>query len=543
MSRHLLAILGAGFVSLVVSTARAKSDDKLPAESDEQSAESDEQPTQSDEQRSKKLTPPIPLPTRQAATPDAVNPWFVRPPLVLTAGANSGWKLTFYGFAEADMMRDSTRSFNDGLNNGVVAHQQTQAHDNPRLQSTIRNSRLGFKSEAPAAGGIRSTGVLEFDLFGNQPNINSGGGSSGQPPGPGDTTEAAYFNNAALRVRHAYVKFEDAVVDVLAGQTYHLLGWQNYFFGASCGFLGLPNELFNRTVQLRLSHTFASGPINLDIAAAAFRPAQRDSGLPDGEGGVRLSINHWKAMTTPGSGGTGALAAAIGVSGLTRSFRVDPYAPLPGPPIRLAGFAIAGDILIPVIPVADSTDRGNALTLTGEFVIGTGDADQYTGMTAGATMPNVYPLPPDTPVNAAGVAVPQQANGAAPLVGTPYTPNVDPGLVAFDSSGFLHTINWQTLLVGVQYYLPPSGRVFITGNYSRAKSNNIASLFHPGSSRQPWVNSLGVFDAAWYADGNLFIDITPSVRVGLSFQRVTQALADGTSVHNDRFEATFLYFL
>jgi hypothetical protein len=146
-------------------------------------------------------------------------------------------------------------------------------------------------------------------------------------------------------------------------------------------------------------------------------------------------------------------------------------------------------------------------------------------------------------VNAAGVAVPQQANGAAPLVGTPYTPNVDPGLVAFDSSGFLHTINWQTLLVGVQYYLPPSGRVFITGNYSRAKSNNIASLFHPGSSRQPWVNSLGVFDAAWYADGNLFIDITPSVRVGLSFQRVTQALADGTSVHNDRFEATFLYFL
>jgi hypothetical protein len=248
-------------------------------------------------------------------------------------------------------------------------------------------------------------------------------------------------------------------------------------------------------------------------------------------------------MTTPGSGGTGALPGGIGVSGLMRWFNVDPYAPLPGPPIPLTGWAVAGDILLPIIPVVDSTDRGNALTLTGEFVIGTGDADQYTGMTAGATMPNVYPLAPDTPVNAAGVAVPQAGTGTAPLVGAPYTPNVDPGLVAFDSNGVLHTINWQTLVVGVQYYLPPNGRLFITGNYSYGNSNNIASLYHPDSSRQPWVNSQGVFQTSWYADGNIFFDITPSVRMGLSYQHVAQALADGTNVHNERYETTFLYFL
>jgi hypothetical protein len=385
--------------------------------------------------------------------------------------------------------------------------------------------------------------VLEFDLFGNQPSINSGGGSSGQAPGAGNTTEAAYFNNAAFRVRHAFVKLESEVIDVLAGQTYHVLGWQNYFFVSSCGFLGLPNELFNRTAQLRLSHTFAWNPINVDVAVAAFRPAQRDSAVPDGEGGVRLSVNHWKAMTTPGSGGTGALPAAIGISGLTRAFRVDPYAPLPGPPISLAGWAVAGDILFPIIPVADSTHRGNALTLAGEVATGTGDADQYTGMTAGATMPNVYPLPPDTPVTAGGAAVPQAGTGAGPLVGSPYTPNVDPGLVAFDSHGILHTINWQTLIVGVQYYLPPNGRLFVTGNYSLGKSSNIASLYHPDSPRQPWVNSLGVFESSWYADANIFFDVTPSTRVGLSYQHVAQKLADGTSVHNDRFETTFLYFL
>jgi hypothetical protein len=545
--RKSLIVLTAGVGLFTESTARAEPTDNPPAPSsaEPKSASTDEEGPagpQADEQRSKALAPPILRSTRETSAAAPVNPWFVRRPLVLTAGPGSDWKLTIYGFAEVDMMRDSTRSFNDGLNNGVLAHANTQARADPRLQFTIRNSRLGFKAEAPEVDGMRASGVLEFDLFGNQPSINSGGGYSGQAPGVGDTTEGAYFNNAALRVRHAYVRLDDGIIDVLAGQTYHLLGWQNYFFGASAGFLGLPNELFNRTAQLRLSHTFESDPVNLEIAAAAFRPAQRDSGIPDGEGGIRLSINHWKAMTTPGSGGTGALPAAIGVSGLMRAFRVDPYAPLPAPSIRLNGWAIAADILLPIIPVRDSTDRGNALTVTGEFVTGTGDADQYTGMTAGATMPNVYPLVADTPINAMGVSVPQMP-GSAPLVGLPYTPDVDPGLVAFDSNGVLHSINWRTLIVGVQYYLPPTGRVFVSANYSLGNSNNIASLYHPDSIRQPWVNSFGVFHSSWYVDGNIFFDITPSTRAALSYQHVHQGLADGTTSSNDRFETTFLYFL
>jgi hypothetical protein len=522
---------------LMASSAHAQSNS-----SDNPPAESASQPAESASQQSEDLAPPIPLATRAIVPPNPVNRWFVRPPFVLTAGSKTApWSLTIYGFAEADMIGDSTRSFNDGLNNNVVAHDQTQAGNNTRLQFTIRNSRLGFKAEAPPIGGITASGLLEFDLFGNQPSINSGGGSSGQAPGSGTTTEAAYFNNAAFRIRHAYVEIKDPVVNILAGQGYHLLGWQNYFFGASCGFLGLPNELFNRTVQIRLSHTFASDPVNVDVAVAAFRPAQRDSTTPDGEGGLRVTLNHWKGMTTPGSGGTTALPAAIGVSGLVRSFKVDPYAPLPAPPIPLVGWALAANILLPIIPARDGTDRGNALTITAEFVTGTGDADQYTGMTAGATMPNVYPLPVDTPVNAAGTATPQTA-GAAPLVGTPYTPDVDPGLVAFDSNGILHTINWQTFLVGLQYYLPPNGRLFISANYSQGNSSNIQSLYHPDSTTQPWVNSLGVFHSSRYVDGNIFFDITAAARVGLSYQRVTQALADGTHAYNNRYETTWLYF-
>ena len=75
-------------------------------------------------------------------------------------------------------------------------------------------------------------------------------------------------------MRHAYVTIQDPIVDVLAGQTYYLLGWQNYFFGATAGFLGLPNELFNRTAQVRLRHTFETDLLNIDVAAGVFRPAQ-----------------------------------------------------------------------------------------------------------------------------------------------------------------------------------------------------------------------------------------------------------------------------
>ena len=529
MFRTSLAILIAGFGALVVSAAHAQADDVPSVESTEQTAALP--------------TPPVAQPPQQMLPPGPVNPWFVRPPFVLTSGAGADWRLTIYGFAEADGMWDSTRSFNDGLNNGVIAHPLTQAGRNPRFQTTIRNSRFGFKAQTPEFHGIRSSGVLEFDLFGNQPNINSGGGSPGQPSGSGATSESAYFNNAALRVRHAYVKIENPVVDVLAGQTYYLLGWQNYFLGATCAFLGLPNELFNRTVQLRLSHSFAWSPVNFDIAAGAFRPVQRDSGVPDVQGGARLAFNRWKGITTPGSGGTDALPAAIAVSGLVRQFKVDPHAPLPSTPIPLIGWALAANVLLPIIPAKDGTDRGNALTLTGEFVLGTGDADQYTGMTAGATMPNVYPLPPGTNVTYLGVAVPQDPS-AAPVVGLPYTPNIDPGLVAFDSHEILHTINWQTFVVGLQYYLPPSGRVFVSANYSQGKSNNMVSLYHPASPNlQPWVNPLGVFRSSRYIDGNLFFDITPAVRTGLSYQWVQQKLTDDTLVHNHRFELTFLYFL
>jgi hypothetical protein len=453
-------------------------------------------------------TPAIPIPE----TPQKPEPsWFMRPPFVVTNGEGKAqWKLQIYGFAEFDVMNDSTRSFADGLNSNVVAHNDTQAGNNGRTQMTIRNSRLGVEIKAPEIGGIKASGRVEGDFFGYDPNPTGVATPAGAAAPP---SEAGFFNNPTWRIRHAFVKLESEYVDLLAGQMYELLGWQNYFFGCSVGFLGMPNELFNRTQQVRLSHAFKSDAVDFEIAAGGFRPIQRDSTIPDGEAGMRLMINHWKGINTPGNGGTAAFPAALGVSGLVRRFKVDGFstAAIPGSSTD-TGWAVAGDLLLPIIPAKDSNDRGNALTLVAEGTMGSGYANEFTGMSAGANFGNV-----------------KLNNGNA------FVPDIDNGLVAYDPSGngVLHTIDWKSVFVGLQYYLPPNGRMIIALNASMSDSDNVQKLFPKAG---------GVFKNSKYADANIFFDTTPSSRLGISYQYSNQTFCDDTTAQNHRFEALALYF-
>jgi hypothetical protein len=456
------------------------------------------------------MTPPAP-----PSAPAVVDPWYVRPNFEIKTGTpEAQWKLQVYGFAEFDAMNDSTRSFNDGQNSSVIARDGTQAGTNGRTQFTVRNSRIG---------GVKGTGVVEMDFFGYDP-APFGNPYTGNPA----NSEASFWNNPTMRVRHAYVKAESDVVDVLAGQTFYLFGWQNYFLPTTLAFIGIPNELYNRTAQARLSHTFKSDDINFDVAIGAFRPIQRDSSIPDGQAGLRLSFNKWKAMETAGSGSSAAFPAAIGVSGMARRFRTDGIinvaapasasvpvsSPYPGTQRGTSsenGWAVAASILIPILPAADSTDRFNKLTLVGEATIGSGYADQFTGMTGmnGANWGGIY-------------------NTAA--AGTISSPNLDPGLIAFDNAAILHTINWKTFVVGLEYYL---GRVTLGGNYSEGDSDNMTDLFPKNKN---------VFKKSQYADAAVFFDLTPAIRFGVGYQYTKQTFCDDATAQNHRFEALALYW-
>jgi hypothetical protein len=445
--------------------------------------------------------PPSP-PAAQSPSEVAAASWFARPPLTLVVGEGARqFKLTLFGFVEMDYIYDTTRSYNDAMGSSLVEPDDTYAGRNSRSQFSMRNSRLGFSFESPTIGGVTPTAVLEADFFGHQDS-------------PPETSESTYFDSPTYRVRHAYVKLQNAYVDVLLGQTYDLFGWQNFSGPCSLQFLGLPNQLFSRNPQLRLSHTFgADGPVGVDIAIAAGRPAQRDSQIPDGSAGLRVNLNHWLGLTTPGNVGTRTQPAGIGVSGIVRRFQVNAFAP---PPVRdsvsATGWGLAVDAFIPVIPAAHDGDRSNRLTLVGSLVRGTGIADLLTSG-GGAKLP---PLPN-----------PQQ------IIPWPvYEANVDSALVTFDANGDIHTLNWTAFRLGLQYYLPPAGRLLFAANYTQSQSDNLAKLFPQGNSFVELRATMA--DLSRYVDANLFWDATPALRFGISGQYTQVEYLDGKKPHNIR---------
>jgi hypothetical protein len=439
----------------------------------------------------------VPAVTAPAAAP--VNP---EAPLETGPTPMKGkWNPVLYGFVEFDALHDSTQSFNEPAGNTTIQNPNNYAGRHARTQFGARNSRLGIKLAAPKMGEVQITGILEMDFLGNQP---------GTPPSPA-VSENAYFTNPTFRMRHYAMKIENPYVDVLVGQYWQLFGWQTYFHPAAVQIQGVPGQLFARSPQVRLSHTFKTEPVNVEIAIAAARPPQRDSGVPDAQGGLRLFVNQWKGVHTMGGAGTAADALGIGVSGVTRQFALAEYTAVPSAKRTTSGWGVSADVLLPILP-GTMEDRGNSLTATASFVTGSGIADLYTGLTVGAT--GSWPLP--NPTNVANPA---------------YTADIDNGLVEFDANGELHSVNWRSFLAGIQYYLPPNGRVWVALNYSQMKSSNIFN--HVTDAARP-----GLWNRSEWYDANLFVDATVATRFGIEYAHTQQTFGDATKRKNDRFQVS-----
>jgi hypothetical protein len=430
----------------------------------------------------------------------------VAPPAAAAAPAAPAdeWKLKPYGFVEVDAVHDSTQSFPEASLNLPIAARGTYLGDNAQTQFTAKNSRVGLDVGAPAFHRLKASGRINFDFFGIQPT---------------EATDHDFYVLGTMRLRDAYLKLETPVVDVLVGQHPTLFGWGGAgFYPATVAFLGVVGQVYDREPQLRVSKRIGrERGLLLEPAAAALRPAQRQAEMPDLEGGLRLAHQGWLGRTMQGNDRPELVPLSLGVSGLYRRFAVAEHLEVPRRAITSSGWGLAVNALLPILPARDASDFRNCLTLTGEFSIGSGVADRYSGLTGGARFP----------------AVPNPANRLIPPV---YVPNIDSGMVTFDANDNLKTIDWQALVVGVQYYLPvPVVRVWVNGVYSRLKSKNLAELTPP-------PNLGDVYTKAEYFDASVFAGITPDVQAGFGAQLTKQTIGNGPKPRNIRLHLAMNFF-
>jgi hypothetical protein len=322
-----------------------------------------------------------------------------------------------YGFVENDLINDSTQGLAEETDNPAIKQANTYAGQHHQTIMSVRNSRLGFDVTMPKTeNGLETEGIFEFDMLGNQPITETGGTSP--------TPSRDFYNNPAVRIRHAYVNITDGQWNAKIGQTWSLLGWQPYYFPSEADVQPNVGQLYRRFSQIRGMNTqqLMNGDWTLETAIDAARPAEIQSGLTIEQAGIRLASTKYKAPSGLGSS-TPMVGASLGLSGEII-------------PIRTAangtanGTVGAVDLLVPIIPSSDGKSASNTLGLTAEYSNGRG----YGGLElAGAT---------------AGLA-------SASAVSADGTNNLDSGIAGLDH-GNLDLIHYQTYRGNLTYMWPGS---------------------------------------------------------------------------------------
>ncbi len=426
------------------------------------------------------------------------------------------WATTLYGFIEGDMILDTTRSLTEVPGGTLIARGGSSNGANSRFTFGVRNTRLGIRMKAPEFDGIRTSAMLEADFLGNQPGVQTGPYPGTPLPSNPYTSEGAFFTNPTFRIRHANFKVETPVVDFMLGQYWQLFGWGSAYQPNSVEIQGLPGEIYARTPQLRISKTIKADPVTFEAAVAATRPVQRDSGMPDGQAGLRFSVDSWKGAQTTGSTGTQTAPLSIAVTGLLRRVEVNQFATSSKQTNELTMSALAVDGFVPIVP-GTKEKKDNSFSVQGEFATGYGYADMFSSTNFGVG----FLTPPG-----AGFATTPTS-----LSATYFSPDIDPGIVAYDGAGHLHGIQLTSYLFGAQYYLPGvDGKLWISGNYSHQESANS----HDYAASSGKIDRTATLLAQDWFDVNLFVDPVPGVRVGLEYANTRDTYVDGIFAVNHR---------
>jgi hypothetical protein len=421
----------------------------------------------------------------------------------------SKWAMNIYGFVEADYIVDSHQLAVGAVGNNQVALDaagnpawtpgRTYASEHGAVTFGARNSRIGLNVAAPEYAGIRASAKAEMDFLGTRGGTNDESNST--------------WTNPTFRIRHMYLTLDTDYITITFGQGWELFGWQPYFQPNTVDIQGVPGEVYSRSPKMQFSHKF-KGPLDIELAAALSRPPQRSADSPDIQAGIKFTLPDWVGVHTVGATGTAVDAAGLGISGTTRAFQV---AGGGGPDTsdRARGEAGALDLFLPLLH-PEKESKANSISVTGEVAYGKGYVDTFSGFSGGI----------------GGLAAPTGNNGPA-----------DGGNVDYIGVD-LKPIQWRTNIVGVQYYLPPDGTWWISGNYGGGKSNDIQRFSNtPGGAV---LNPATTFKTFRWINGNIFWDVTPAVRLGLSVDQYRDGFIEHQPTHwgqdtRVQFSAFFLF--
>ena len=430
-------------------------------------------------------------------------------PATLTVSKLKDLNIRMYGFLETDVISDSREGFTEEEDNVPVPRSVNSngsdsfAGKHGRTEFSVRNSRLGLDLTLPKTeGGLSAEGVLEMDFLGNDAS-NTLPGASG-----GGQTERDFFNNPALRIRHAYLSATLSGWNAKVGQYWSLLGWQPYYFPSEVIVQPAVGELYRRFAQARATYAHEFGSTVLEAAADAAKPAQMNSGLPELHGGLRLSSNRWKAATTAGAGGSmNALSAAV--SGAWIPVRSDIG--------NANGEAVAFDVFLPLLASKDGQDRSNTLSLTGEVLTGEGVGGlEYAGLTLG--VPGVT----------ASTSTTARAGTA-----------LDSGIAGINGDGNLELIRVRVERVCLQYTFP-NPRWALSAGYAEIDALNLRDFANSNNTNG---GGLGMTPKKQFGYVAAFYDPAPWLRLGAEFNQTVDTYNDPNNRHaiNNRFQVTSFF--
>ena len=436
------------------------------------------------------------------AVAGAAGPVAALEPLTIGTSSLKDASLRLYGFIETDSIYDTTQSFTEEPDNNLVQTRTTSAGkqnfsgQRGRYMMSVRNSRLGLELNVPAAdNGLKTKAVFELDFLGNNAENQTPGS------GPNTQTERDFFNNPAVRVRHAFVEITKDEFAAKVGQYFSLLGWQPYYFPGEAIVMPAVGQLYRRFPQVRVTDTHAFGDWTLETAVDAAKPAEMNSGSPEWHAGARVASTKLKGASISGAS-TAMVGLSAGVSGALIPVRTQSI----GSP---TGGAIAVDVLVPIIPSADGKDRSNTLIWAAEGLTGSGVGGlEYAGLTFGVP----------------GVAA------TAPNAGTA----IDSGIAGLNAAGNVELIKVRALRTHLQYSL---AKWSTSVGYAQVEGRNL-DRFSTGAA------NLLIAPKLQYGYVSMFYDATGWLRFAGEVSQTRDTYNDPNNRYatSNRYQAT-AYFL